>query len=322
MHLSTVAGVLVILLLALDVFLTILHAVGHGGPVTRFTTLWGWRIMRWIGIHSGNRRRSVLALAGPLLLLSTLVIWVVMLVGGYALIFRSHLDSFTVQTGTIRSAWIGSLYYSMYTATTMGTGGLVANRELDRIVSGLEGISGFALFTAAITYLLSVYTQLMSMNALAAGIAFEFRDGCNAILENAEQYGCEPFARWAEGTAETMLLVLQAHFQYPVLHYFRPHDDHRFLTLQLHHVFEMREALAARPDGSVAVRMRDHPSWKLLNTAVDHYLQVVDRYFVPHHFTEPVPRSGDAFTSLRRLLCYMGERSTPAPTPAPTAPTS
>lgn len=78
------AGFLVLLLLYLDVFLTVFHPEGHGGPLTGRLNRTAWGGFRAL---AGARPAKALAFAGPMMPVLTLLVWMGLLIAGYALIY-------------------------------------------------------------------------------------------------------------------------------------------------------------------------------------------------------------------------------------------
>lgn len=233
-------GILLLGLLALDVFVTVFHASGHAGPVTRRQNRLLWAGFRAVGIRSdGTSRERLLAFGGPTLVATTLLVWVGWLVLGYFLLYLPFISSFLVSPGSLRTPWMEALYYSMYTAGTVGLGDVIADAEALRVLTGLQAMSGFALFSLSITYLLSVYGELISARATASGISGYFAEGMAATLRRVEEARPEAFARWAEGITTALLRTTQAQFQYPVLNYFYSADRSRALPVQVGRLLEI-----------------------------------------------------------------------------------
>lgn len=288
------SGLLV--LLFVDVFLTVFHAQGRGGPLNRMQNRLLWGLFRALGVRrSGEPRSAFLAFGAPAIVMITLVIWVAVLVVGYALIFYPYIENFRVSPGSLRAPWAEALYFSGYTAATLGFGDLVPEREVLRLLAPLEAFSGFALLSVSVTYLLAIYRELISMQTLATNIAGYFRAVAvrAEILDDRHQ---EAVARWAEGVTSELLHVLQAHHQYPILHYFRPSKRDRALPVQLGRLLELR-------------RVAVHPSLASLADALDTYIDEVNRHFVPTGVpldaaSAAADNTERAHQRLIRYMCY------------------
>lgn len=307
MILLPVLGVLLILLLGLDVFLTVFHSQGRGGPVNRRVSSLIWSAARAGGQRGdGSKRNGLLALGGPVIVIATLLVWVLLLVAGFTLIFYPWVETFLVSPGTLRSPWAEALYYSAYTAATLGFGDVIANSEALRLITVLEALGGFALLSASITYFLAVYRELIAMQSLAADISGLFRAGDVHVLEFTKAEGYEALARWCEQLANSLSKVLLAHFQYPVLHYFRPQEPSRALPVQLGALLRLRGLVAADKGSTVVSTFARHPSYLALKSGLESYLTDVDRLFIPADIQgTDSDREDEIDRAHARLLGYM-----------------
>ena len=274
-------GVSVLGYLGADVYLTVFHATGRGGPATRIVSRLVWAAFRRLGVRDdGVRRAELLALSGPTVVVLTLFVWMVSLVVGYALIYLPYMGSYLVSPGSLRTHWVEALYYSGYTASTVGLGDLIADHEALRLLTVMEAMSGFALVTVGVTYLLSVYGELTARQTLASGIAAYFPEGVGRTLERVESAGPDALVRWMEGITPTLLAAYQAHYQFPVLHYFHPADPGDALPVQLGRLLQLWRSLRDVGPQSGLSGIREHPSFVALRSAVTRYLLEVDRDFV------------------------------------------
>src|SRR5690606_1974964 len=144
-------GAALILLVAVDIFFTVFHSSGHGGPINRRQNRLLWWFLRKVGIRRGNADHRLLALSGPLLLVTTLAVWMLSLVVGYALVYLPFMHTYIVSPGQLRTPLLEAIYYSALTSPTVGTGDLVPNLEAIRMVTAVEALTGFAAASAAIT---------------------------------------------------------------------------------------------------------------------------------------------------------------------------
>lgn len=297
-------GITILLLLFVDVFLTVFHPQGRGGPLTRWQNRSVWRFFRRVGPRSPRW----LSVAAPTMAVITIVVWVVLLVVAFALVLYPGITSFLVSPGTLRDQWVEALYYSGYTAATLGFGDLVPDEALPRLLAPVEAFLGFAILSASITYLLAVFRELVSMHTLAANISGYFDAGTDPTLATAEGEQRLGFARWADGINTSLLGVLQAHFQYPILHYFRPTDESRALPPQLDHLLALRKWMrgseGARPELGQDLSLRS------LAGSVERYLTTVEEYFVPEAFAleERTDRMDEVERAHDRLMRYMRYR--------------
>lgn len=297
-------GVAILFLVLADVFLTVFHPQGRGGPLTHWQNRSVWAFFRGVGRGSPKW----LSLAAPIMAVLAVFVWVVLLVGAFALIQYPWINSFLVSPGSLRVHWVEALYYSGYTAATLGFGDLVPDHELLRLLAPVEAFLGFAILSASITYLLAVFRELVSMHTLATNIAGYFSAGTDQTLDIADRDQTLGFARWADGVNTSLLHALQAHFQYPILHYFRPTDEERALPPQLDRLLELRRRVHA-PEGAAGAALASNLSVRSLAGSVERYLKTVEEYFIPPDFavnerTEAMDDTERAHHRLMRYMCY------------------
>lgn len=155
------------------------------------------------------------------------------------------------------------------------------------------------------TYFLAVYRELIAMRSLAADISGLCRRGEKPVIDHAREEGHEALARWCEHLSSALSRVLLAHFQYPVLHYFRARQRARALPVQVGALLELRRRLEAEPEGSPLARFRHHPSYLALCDALESYLHDVDVMFTPGGGRTPAADARAQSAAHERLLAYM-----------------
>lgn len=286
-------GLLLVALLTVDVFRTVFHPVGRGGPLTHRLAQGVWAGYRRAGRRAdGSPRAERLTYAGPVIVVLTILAWVVLLTVGFALVVYPWIRSYLVSPGSLRVPWAEALYVSGYTASTLGFGDVVPDRESLRLLTVVEAFGGFALLSASLTYFLAVYRELVRMESLAASVSGLFSEGEARVLEFGREEGTEALARWCERLSSELSTVRLAHYQYPVLHYFRPAERGRSVPVQLGALLRFCRGVAGAEPGTPLARLARHPSFGALRQGVGEYLREVDRYFVPADFRDHARREG------------------------------
>jgi hypothetical protein len=306
---SPLSGALLLALLLADIFTTVFKPEGRGGPINRVQNGLVWRAFRAVGERGdGTVRRTLLSYCGPLLAVLTIVVWALVLIGGFALIYFPFLEtSFTYPYGRSGPPWVVSVYYSGYIASTLGSGEVVPTGVGMRLLTALQAVLGFALFAMSVAYILAVYQQLGTATALAIDVFGYFRRGVDGILEEARSGGGESLHQWVDLTTRQLLRVTQAYSQYPIIGYFHPRDYTHSLTVQVGNLLAL---LRATQEPSAALPPRDadrHPSLLALETAVAAYIESINRDVVPRMF-EPGERQDEPVAlerSHERFLRYM-----------------
>ena len=164
-----VAGVTLAGLALRDILHELFHP-GGSGTISRQIMRAVWRLFRWIGA----RRPSALPLAGPVTLVTVLICWALMLAVGWALVYWPFLpDAFRLAsplTPSTQDGFDDALYVSLVSLSTLGFGDVTPIPAWLRIVATVEGLVGFALLTAGISWILMLYPVLTRRRAFASRV--------------------------------------------------------------------------------------------------------------------------------------------------------
>lgn len=217
-------GALVIGIILVDVYLTVLYARSRTGFVARFVIRGGWNVLRRISRLLPRRRDRFLSHGGPVLLMSVVIVWVTMLLTGFALIYLPALGMGIRSLHPIQHDFATAFYYSGFNFTTLGVGDLYPSTDLYRILTVLEAGVGFGMFTLTLTYFMSVYAALVRRNRFALDLHHKSGGGGNPADLVARLGPRDDFVGTRAEMHSMMLAVLdllESHHSYPVLHYFR-----------------------------------------------------------------------------------------------------
>ena len=281
-------GVALLILLAADLFSTVFHPEGHGGPLTRAQARLVWRIWRTVAPRRETVRNTWLSLGGPALAILTPVTWALLLVCGFALVYYPWITGFLVSPGSLRAPWSEALYFSGFAAATLGTGDIVPDLPALRLLTVVEALCGFALLSASLSYVLAIYREHGRKATLASELALHY-----AVQKSAGGWAGSDHL-WLYGVAREILHVTNAHAHYPILHYFRPRNGSSSLTLQI-------APLLARAGG---FRDAGSAGAELVIAAVDRYLEAADTRFVPDTVRARGHVPDRRYERLLEYLCY------------------
>jgi hypothetical protein len=217
--LCTVAGATLVAMALRDAFEALFHPAGRMTLSRAVMRTWWWLLRRFAA-----RRPSALTLAGPLMLLSILGSWLLLLVCGWALMLWPHFpEHFAFTSGAGGERLVDALYLSLVTLSTIGYGDITPAGDALRLLLPLEALLGFGLLTGAVSWLLSVYPALSRRRSLAYEITL-LRDalGADGALvqdegRSAEQMYGELLSRLV--AVERDLVTL------PLSYYFAEHEE-------------------------------------------------------------------------------------------------
>jgi len=261
---QSLGAILVIAALS-DVFQTIFHPTERGtiGDMVARTI---WRVFRRLAhIH-----RPLLSWAGPLAVLSIMLMWTTLLITGFALIYWPRMDTGFSYANPAdlgkRHTFFDAVDLSLDSVITM-TGDISPSNSTLRLLMGLEAAFGFGILTASISWLLSIYPILERRRSLGHSAT---------LLRDAEReaHGLAPgFAREMFSTYAQQLITLRSDFMhFPVAFYFHEHRERAGLSSSFSILREFSDWAQQQPDPDLRM------TGSLLRRALDDVLRLVTEY--------------------------------------------
>jgi hypothetical protein len=250
---STLGGIALILLALWDVFFTVFVPRGRGAlsAVVQRTV---WRSIHRIAWY----RSSLLGIAGPLIMVTILATWTLLLVIGWALVLWPQLPGgFLIVSGLNaekQHGFLDGLYLSLINIATLGYGDIVPRGPWMRIMGPLEAIVGLALMTAAISWILAVYPVLARRQRLAHEVT---------LLSEAKAASGKGLLDLDPSVSRQALANLTEHLidvhsdlsEHAVTYYFRTHNPRFALPTVLPALVHLA-AEASAPDSPPALRFQ------------------------------------------------------------------
>lgn len=158
---------------------------------------------------------------------------------------------------------------SLVTLATLGLGDISPAESWLRLVSPLEALIGFALLTAAVSWVLAIYPALARRRVLAIRLAHLHRSA-----PTVDQFDCTMGATLLESLATDVARVRIDFTQYAEAYYFHDGEDHSSLAATIGYAADLahRGQAARRPD----VRL----TGDLLASALDDLAAILDERFL------------------------------------------
>jgi hypothetical protein len=244
-------GALVMILVLLDVFMTVLYARAGTGilssPVSKFVR----RVFYLASKSFGRYQGTVMSFCGPVILVLLVAIWDFGLTLGAALVIHPALGaSVANSSGTTPTDFITALQAGGNSTSIVGSGDFSPQTSAFRLFYLFASLTGTAVVSLTLTYLMQVYSALRSRNSTALNFHLASAETGDAAELVA---GLGPQGKFDGGysnLSELAVKVTEAkegnHF-YPVLFYFRFSAPHygvsRFALVGLDSVTLIKSAL-------------------------------------------------------------------------------
>jgi hypothetical protein len=273
----TTAGATLLLLVAYDVYSTVLHSSARYGPIGEGLNRAVWRVARKVAFGLGRRRRhKLLNAVGPALMPLLITTYIVLLTLAFALLYLPHVpDNFTISGPKGDAPWLNAIYFSGCTLTTLGYGDIVPSTGGLRFLALVEAASGFALISLAITYLLAVNTALEHKRTVALSLYHQAGEGADAAGYIAHYFVEGKFHGLREAlrtSTRDIQALLESHVEHPVINYFHPVEVYRSLPRILFILLETCTVIRATLDREETADLRNFPEVRTLEASARYVL--------------------------------------------------
>ena len=311
--LEQVAGLCLLTLILVDIFVTVLYARAGTGLIAPHVERLFWRLIRRISTVSRRGREHILSVGGPLLVVAVVAMWFVGLSLGAALVIHPALGSGVRATsGDTPTTFTAALFAGGNSVSIVGSGGFEPYSDAFRLFYFLTALAGTAVTSLVLTYLMQVYTALLRRNTVALDVdtwSGQTGDAVELLArlfpEGQTSAGYNVMVQWASAITG----LKEIHHFYPVLCYFRFTDARysmaRTALITLETTALIRTALGARQFGwvrnSAALEQLEGSARLLLGTLAEESHVPVDRVQRgaaagqwERRFTSALPRLRDA----------------------------
>lgn len=255
-----VAGVLLVALAFVDAVITTLATPEMGGPLTRLLSTTVWRGVRLVTSRSQS---TLLRSAGPAVTLTVLTAWVLCTWLGWTLVFAAVPGSVIDADTGAAASFLSKFYFSATTIITTGVGDFVPSGDTWRVVAGLVSISGLALVTLGITYLIPVTTAAVDRMTFAQRLSTLGATPREVLLRHWDGTGFAPLLPRLEAVTEELIRLRTENLAYPVLHFFHGADPDTALAPRVAAIdeamtiIELGVAEHARPPDHTLLPLRE-----------------------------------------------------------------
>jgi hypothetical protein len=223
--LEQAAGVLLMALVLLDVFLTVLYARANTGIISPRLSIAVWWIFKTVSKPFGQFRAKFLSFTGPMILVSYVLVWALLLATGAALIIHPKLGtSVRANSGATKQDFMTAMFAGGSSLSIVGASNFSPQTDSFRIIYLFNSLIGVSVTSLTLTYLMQVYSALHRRNTVGLNLhlaSAETADAAELIagLGPEGQFNTS-YSSLAE-LASDVSWSKESHHFYPVLLYFR-----------------------------------------------------------------------------------------------------
>jgi hypothetical protein len=304
--LTTVAGIICILIVLLDAFQTVILPRRAAGRLrlTRLFYIVTWMPWRTVAmrIHHPRKRETVLSFYGPLSLIFLLIVWACGMVFGFSLIYFSLGSPFNESSRQL--SYFSDLYVSGTNFFTLGLGDVTPHGQIARVLSTLEAGTGFGFLAVVMGYFPVLYgafsrrevsISLLDARAGSPPTAAELMR--RHSFEGAEDELSTLLTEWERWSAE----LLESHISYTLLCYYRSQHTNQSWVGALTTMLDTSALLIA------GVRGHEARQAQLTFAMARHALVDLAQVFsLPPSKNVPDRLSPERYEQLYALLCQSG----------------
>ena len=282
-----IIGIFLLMITIVDLLWTTLWVDGGAGPLSARLTTGLWRGLRKVG----SRRSRALSLSGPVMLIASLFMWVVLVWAGWTFLFAGGGGEALYDTRDKEPiTWAGRIYFVGYSMFTMGNGDFSPSDGIWQVATGLTTASGMLLVTLAVSYVLSVLgavTQKRSFASGVTGIGLHSEELLEKAWNGKDLHALDlPL----NTLASQLDSLADQHNTYSILHYY--HSDRR-QTASVVAVVILDEALTMIRYGVPEECRPNNVVLEGARSSVDSYLRTLNSAFIkPADQSPPVPDLG------------------------------
>jgi hypothetical protein len=223
--LEEIFGFILGFIVLLDIFLLILYARANKTIISTELSHVAWRTMVGISKLFGRWRDLFLTLSGPLILVTVLGTWLILLTIAAALIIHPNLGTGVVSNqGETPTDFITALYVAGSSLSFVGASDFSPKDWFFRSLYLVNSLIGLTLASLITSYLLQLYENLRERNTLGLKVnimSAETGDAAEVIAHLGPQGNFENgYNNMVDWSAETAT-VKEAHHFYPMLFFFR-----------------------------------------------------------------------------------------------------
>ncbi|QXE02338.1 potassium channel family protein [Terribacillus sp. DMT04] len=224
-----ILGIALIGLVILDFVWTTLWVQGGAGPITSKLTSSIWTLFR-----KGSRsNKTVLSLAGPMLLVTTVMSWILLFLAGWFCLITSNPDILSNSQHKGNAGIIDRIYYVGYTFFTLGSGNWTPSGDIWKVIAIIITASGMISITFAVTYLINVVSAVSSKRSFAQDVLSIGQTGTEILLTAWNGNDLHHLDKPLSIISSNLSTLSTQYNAYPILHYYFNKDSSKSAALAI-----------------------------------------------------------------------------------------
>ncbi len=281
-YVVSAAGVLLLLLVAVDILATTL-TLSRGGPLTNFIN----RLAHLVLVPWAFRSKRLRPGVGAILLATVFLSWLFLGWLGWLLIFSAEPSAIVNSTTKVGADLMDRMYFTGYTMSTLGIGDFTASSWIYQLLVGVAGGYGFAIFTLSISYLVPVVSAASDERGMAKRVAMLGSCPTDALVQSFDGQGFSPLVKRLQSLESAFASLEPKHSAYPVLRFFVGSNHGESLDLAAARLYCMAQMLRY----GVREDLRPHPYelMPLMEGLKDYLFVLEDAGVKPGDETAPKP---------------------------------
>jgi hypothetical protein len=209
-------GGAILVIAVIDPLWTTIWVDGHAGPITR---RFGRVVDRLLALVIRADHR-MLSLAGPVVLITTVLFWALLLWTGWVVLFSADAGALLDPHTKVPATLAGRIYFTGYTMFTLGNGDFAPQGGFWQIASSVTSLSGLFLLTLSVTYVLAVIEAVVAMRSFASQVWALGHSSEELVANCWNGRGFPAVELQIVSITEQLNAVIEQHQAYPMLHYY------------------------------------------------------------------------------------------------------
>lgn len=200
----------------MDLIWTTLWVDGGAGPLSKRVAHGTWRLLEKLS----GRRKKLLTLVGPVILIVTLLTWVMLMWAGYTLFFAGSTGSIVDTQNLGPIGWMDRIYFTGYTIFTLGIGDFSPKPGFWQLVTALGSGIGILFLTLGASYVINVVGAVVEKRSFArsiTGLGMSSEEILRSAWNGKDFHQLDLLL--INASADISKLT-QQHQAYPLLHYY------------------------------------------------------------------------------------------------------